>query len=254
MGVTDVVMCPAFYSTLMGRAAEWFKTLEPGSIPCFAELAKKFVHKFATSRVVRKHFTYLEKAKQLEGESLTDFLIKWKAAIGEVEPLDDRTAINVLHSNLRAGALYQEFILHPPTTYDEAIRRATNYANAGEANMAKWQQEAGTSRKPQGRQNDQLGRGRGRAQDFTSLNKPAVDVLRHAQSCNMIQLPEPLRDGRDKTKQCDYHCCKGHDTEEYITLRQIIEDLLRSSKLTEFTERKDEGKKIVVEEPLQTIG
>ncbi|XP_019161009.1 PREDICTED: uncharacterized protein LOC109157613 [Ipomoea nil] len=121
MGVTDAVMCRAFYSTLSGRAADWFKTLEPGSIACFAELAKKFVHKFATSKEVRKHFTYLEKAKQLEGKSLTDFLVKWKAVIGEVEPLDDRTAINVLHSNLRAGALYQEFILHPPTTYDEAI-------------------------------------------------------------------------------------------------------------------------------------
>ncbi|XP_019176264.1 PREDICTED: uncharacterized protein LOC109171648 [Ipomoea nil] len=154
MGVTDVVMCRVFYSTLTGRAADWFQTLEPGSIACFAKLAKKFVHKFATSKEVRKHFTYLEKAKQLEGESLTDFLIKWKAAIGEVEPLDDRTAINVLHSNLRAGALYQEFILHPPATYDEAIRRVTGYANAGEANFAKRQQEAGSSRKPQGRQEE----------------------------------------------------------------------------------------------------
>ncbi|XP_019178823.1 PREDICTED: uncharacterized protein LOC109173956 [Ipomoea nil] len=253
MGVTDAVMCRAFYSTLTGRAADWFQTLEPGSIACFAELAKKFVHKFATSKEVRKHFTYLEKAKQLEGESLTDFLVKWKAAIGEVEPLDDRTAINVLHSNLpydsspRAGALYQEFILHPPATYDEAIRRVTDYANAGEANFAKRQQEADSSRKPQGRQeegktNDRSGRGRGRAPDFTPLNRPAVDVLRFSQSCNMIQLPEPQREGRDKTKYCAYHRSKGHETEDCTTLRQVIEELLRSGKLTEFTNKKDEKK------------
>lgn len=66
--------------------------------------------------------------------------------MGEVEPLDDRTAINVLHSSLWAGALYQDFILHPPLTYEEAIRRVADYANDGEANVAKCQQETDLGR------------------------------------------------------------------------------------------------------------
>ncbi|XP_019181962.1 PREDICTED: uncharacterized protein LOC109177109 [Ipomoea nil] len=127
MGVSDAVMCRAFYSTLTGRAAE-----------C---LAMKFNRKFVTSKVIQKPYMYLEKAKQLEGESLTEFLVKWKAAVGEVEPIDDLTAIHMLHISLRAGYLYQDFILHPPATYEEALRRVTDYANAGEANAVKRSQE-----------------------------------------------------------------------------------------------------------------
>lgn len=69
------------------------------------------MHRFATSKAVQRHFTYLEIAKQDEGESLADFSIKWENAVDEVEPMDDRTPINVLHSSLRVGALYQDFIL-----------------------------------------------------------------------------------------------------------------------------------------------
>ncbi|XP_019160889.1 PREDICTED: uncharacterized protein LOC109157437 [Ipomoea nil] len=132
MGVTDAVMCRAFYSTLSGPAVDWFRTLQPGSISDFASLAAKFTRKFVTSKVIWKPYMYLEKAKQLEGESLTDFLVKWKVAVGEVEPMDDLTAIHMLHISLRASYLYQDFILHPPATYEEALRRVTDYANAGE--------------------------------------------------------------------------------------------------------------------------
>ncbi|XP_019153598.1 PREDICTED: uncharacterized protein LOC109150061 [Ipomoea nil] len=156
MGVSDAVMCMAFYSTLSGRAAEWFRTLQPGSISDFPTLAMKFVRKFITSKIVRKPYMYLEKAEQLEGENLSDFLVKWKAAVGEVEPMDDATATHMLHISLRAGYLYQDFIFHPPATYEEALRRVTHYANAGEANAVKRSQESclGSTRSSLGNNNE----------------------------------------------------------------------------------------------------
>lgn len=140
-GVLDVVICRAFYYTLSGMAAEWFKSLEPVLISSFANLARNSVQWFTTSKPAQKHFTYLEKDKQHEGEFLAIFFVKWKNPIGKVEPMDDRKTINVLHSSLRVGALYQDFILLLPSTYQEAIRRAIDYANVGEANSAKrWQE------------------------------------------------------------------------------------------------------------------
>lgn len=94
MGVSDAVICRAFYSTLKGRAGEWFKTLESKSIDNFFELVRRFIQCFVTSKAVRRHFTYLEIANQKERETLMDFLIKWKNTVREVEPMDDRTAIN----------------------------------------------------------------------------------------------------------------------------------------------------------------
>ncbi|XP_019178989.1 PREDICTED: uncharacterized protein LOC109174180 [Ipomoea nil] len=217
MGVSDAVMCRAFYSTLTGRATEWFRSLQPGSIADFATLAMKFNRKFVTSRIIRKPYMYLEKAKQLEGEILSEFLVKWKAAVGEVEPMDDLTAIHMLHISLRAGYLYQDFILHPPTTYEETLRRVTDYANAGEANAVKRSQEVGTSsRKPSGRAEHRSGddhpRPRIRPGEFTALNRSAVEAMQYAQSCNLIRLPHPRQDGPDKSKHCAYHRCAGHDT------------------------------------------
>lgn len=58
------------------------------------------------SKAVKKHFTYLEYAKQREGEPLSVFIKRWKIAMGEIRPVDDGTALNLLLSSLRAGALY----------------------------------------------------------------------------------------------------------------------------------------------------
>ncbi|XP_019181683.1 PREDICTED: uncharacterized protein LOC109176746 [Ipomoea nil] len=247
MAVTDFVMCRAFYSTLSGRAGEWFRTLQPGSISDFASLATKFTRKFVTSKVVRKPYMYLEKAKQLEGESLTDFLVKWKATVGEVEPMDDLTAIHMLHISLRAGYLYQYFILHPPTTYEEALRRVTDYANAGEANAVKRSQEVGSSRKASGRSDNRSGedhpRPRARPGNFTALNRSAAEAMQYAQSCNLIRLPHPRPDGKDKSKHCAYHRCAGHDTEECTHLKQLLEDLLQLGKLDKCVGKREENKR-----------
>ncbi|XP_019196380.1 PREDICTED: uncharacterized protein LOC109190366 [Ipomoea nil] len=248
MGVSDdAVMYRAFYSTLSGRAAEWFRTLEPGSISCFASLATKFNRKFITSKIVRKPYMYLEKAKQLEGESFSDFLVKWKAAVGEVEPMDDQTAIHMLHISLRAGYLYQDFILHPPTTYEEALRRVTDYANAGEANTVKRFQEVGSSQKPSGRLDNRSvedhPQSRARLGDFTALNWSAAEAMQYAQSCNLIRFPRPGQDGKDMSKHCAYHRCAGHDTEECINLRQLWEDLLQAGKLDKCVGKREENKR-----------
>ncbi|XP_019164309.1 PREDICTED: uncharacterized protein LOC109160479 [Ipomoea nil] len=215
MGVSDAVMCRAFYSTLSGRAAEWFRMLQPGSISDFATLAVKFMRKFVTSKIVRKPYMYLEKAKQLEGESLSDFL---------------------------------DFILHPPTTYEEALRRVTDYANAGEANAVTRSQEVGTSScKPIGRAEHRSGDDhplpRTRPGEFTSLNRSAAEAMQYAQSCNLIRLPHPGQDGPDKSKHCAYHRCVGHDTEECTHLRQLLEDLLSMGKLNKCVGKREETKK-----------
>ncbi|XP_031099713.1 uncharacterized protein LOC116003912 [Ipomoea triloba] len=236
MGVSDAVICRAFYSTLEGRAIEWFKTLEAKSIDIFAELARRFIQRFATSKAVRRHFTYIEIAKEEEGETLAEFLVKWKSAVGEVEPMDDRTAINVLHSSLRAGPLYQDFILRPPLSYEEALRRVAAHANA-----AKRRQEAGLSRNDR-RNNDRPpkpkdGPSREKAPTFSQLTRLVAEVLDYAQSCNLIRLPEPGRDGEDKSKYCAYHRNRGHNTEDCSSLKRVVEELLRSGELSQFVQK-----------------
>ncbi|XP_019199134.1 PREDICTED: uncharacterized protein LOC109192882 [Ipomoea nil] len=162
--------------------------------------------------------------------------------------MNDLTAVHMLHIALRAGYHYQDFILHPPTTYEEAFRRVTDYANAGEANAVKRSQEVGTSsRKPAGRADHRSGddhpRSRTKPGEFTALNRSAAEAMQYAQSCNLIKLPHPGQDGPDKTKHCAYHRCAGHDTEECTHLRQLLEDLLSHGKLDKCVGKREETKK-----------
>ncbi|XP_019195819.1 PREDICTED: uncharacterized protein LOC109189661 [Ipomoea nil] len=220
-----------------------------GNMMMMGVLEAKFMRKFVTSKVIRKPYMYLEKAKQLEGKSLTEFLVKWKAAVGEVESMDDLTAIHMFHISLRAGYLYQDFIFHPPTTYEEALRRVIDYANASEANAVKRSQEVGTSsRKSSGladhRSIEDHSRPRTRPGEFTALNRSAAEAMQYAQSCNLIRLPQPGPDGPDKSKHCAYHRCAGHDTEECTHLKQLLEDLLTLGKLDKCVGKREENKRV----------
>ncbi|XP_019173901.1 PREDICTED: uncharacterized protein LOC109169474 [Ipomoea nil] len=162
--------------------------------------------------------------------------------------MDDLTAIHTVHISLRAGYLYQDFILHPPATYEEAIRRVTDYANVGEANAVKRSQEVGTSsRNPSGRADhrsvEDRPRPRTRPGEFTALNRSAAEAMQYAQSSNLIRLPHPGPDGKDKSKHCAYHRCAGHDTEECTHLKQLLEDLLQLGKLDKCVGKRVENKK-----------
>lgn len=59
----------------------------------------------------------------------------------------------------------------------------------------------------------------------------------------MIQLPAPSQDEPDKRKYCAYHRNRCHDIEECHVLKGLIEDLLRSSKLAQFAEKKKKEKR-----------
>nr|GMD66421.1 uncharacterized protein LOC109156267 [Ipomoea batatas] len=60
-----------------------------------------------------------------------------KNEASEVDPIDHKTMINVFHSSLQARALYHDMILNPPQTYEEELRRASDYANENPVGIEK---------------------------------------------------------------------------------------------------------------------
>lgn len=74
LGVSDTVICRSFLATLSGRAAEWFRKLEPPSISDFSQLVDKFIQRFATSKDKKRYFTHLSSIKKQAGEPLSRFL------------------------------------------------------------------------------------------------------------------------------------------------------------------------------------
>lgn len=76
-------------------------------VDTFYNLALKFTTHFARGRKTRKHFSYLATVKQRLGESLSDFLVRWRAEVAKVGGMDDKLAITMFVEALRVGDLYK---------------------------------------------------------------------------------------------------------------------------------------------------
>lgn len=190
-----------------------------------------------------------------------------------MEDMDDKSAIVMFTSALRAGDLYKSLCCKMPRTYMSLMTKADHYAGGEEANRLKHLEEEGNKRlRTEG--SSKLGGGmphsswRGKEYKktssgnrshtggfrpppwapappstkthhlvlFTPLRAPPSYILAYAEECNIVRTPDPRLDppGVDMTKYCKYHCCHGHDTNDCQAWRKEIERLIHASKLENF--------------------
>ncbi|XP_014503256.1 uncharacterized protein LOC106763598 [Vigna radiata var. radiata] len=73
-------------------------------------------------------------------------------------------------------------------------------------------------------------------QQYTPLNAPPARILQEALSVNLIPplKKRPTPPGADGNKHCLYHQNMGHTTEECVTLRDQIEELIRAGHLKQY--------------------
>ncbi|XP_019177678.1 PREDICTED: uncharacterized protein LOC109172889 [Ipomoea nil] len=148
MGSSEARMCRAFFSTLVNQAQRWFTSLKGGTVDSFHDLAVKFITHFMMGRKIRKHFTHLTTVKQGVGESLTDFLVRWRAEEANVEDIDDKSGMVMFVDALRAGDLYKTLRRKTSDTYAALMAKADRYAEAEEANRLKGYEEEAPSKRP----------------------------------------------------------------------------------------------------------
>lgn len=69
-----------------------------------------------------------------------------------------------------------------------------------------------------------------RFQQYTPLNAPRAQILQEALSADLIPplKKRPTPPGADDNKHYLYHQNLGHTTEECVTLRDMIEELIRA--------------------------
>lgn len=80
----DALLCKMFRTTLTGRAQTWFSHLTPGSIACFDQLARGFMHHFAGNKRFPKTPSYLFTIIQEEGESLKTYMQRFANEVLDV--------------------------------------------------------------------------------------------------------------------------------------------------------------------------
>ncbi|MEQ5213020.1 hypothetical protein ABN235_18885, partial [Morganella morganii] len=92
---------------------------------------------------IRNHSHISGGVKQDKGESLRDFLSKWKKEVNNVYDFDSKAAILIFIQALRSGDFHKQLNTHHPRSYEELMRTANRYADAEEADRRKKDEEEG---------------------------------------------------------------------------------------------------------------
>ncbi|XP_014524092.1 uncharacterized protein LOC106780328 [Vigna radiata var. radiata] len=249
----DAIWCRAFSLSLEGEALEWFNSLPVNSIENFKSLGEMFKRQFAASSMEDVTVVDLMNLKQGKEESLKSFMDRYQKTVRRVKGLSLELALHYVMPALRPGPFKDSVCRNPPITMEELRKRAADEARVEnmKQNYRREQQEAkaekGDNRKAEGQgikpNGPRLREGpRGpRFPHYTPLNAPRARILQEALSTQILPAPQkrPTPQGADMSKRCLYHQNSGHDTEDCVTLKDKIEELIRMGRLQQYVRREE---------------
>ncbi|CAL8994500.1 unnamed protein product [Prunus brigantina] len=205
-GLSDEGQCLLFPSSLSEAALNWFYRLEPGTVDSFDELKQIFLNHFMiqTDRLYSADDLYT--IRQGDDEPLREYAARFSHEYSRCPETDDRAAYGAFKSGLRSS--HFRYLVH-------SHKRKDNHDD-----------RRGNSKKGRGK----YGRNEHRA--------PLPNLMNEHE-----QIPKPTnrkpnrQDNRDTGKFCRYHQQNSHNTEDCISLRKIVERLIREGKLDQYIAR-----------------
>ncbi|WZZ14828.1 hypothetical protein YC2023_107917 [Brassica napus] len=268
----EATMCKGFGCTLIGPALQWNINLPTRSISSFAGLSDKFVEQFASSRSVEKTSDGLYEILQHRAEPLRDYIARFnqeKVAVPECSIL---TAISAFKRDLLPdGGLYKELTMCPCKTMEDVLSRAwaqvkweEDVASRAKAQPKQDQRSTRSDRGDREERSSQKGskdsgsRNRGRFQSWPlekeegmyvstwpdishlSISTPElVNTLRQiGQQVKWLPKMKAPDSFRNPGLWCDFHRDHGHKTEDWVTLKIKVNELLQTGHLREFLSEK----------------
>ncbi|XP_014523638.1 uncharacterized protein LOC106779933 [Vigna radiata var. radiata] len=204
-----------------------------------------FTDQFAACRPQDTTLVDLMNMKQGKEEALRTFMERFTKAVRRVRGLSVEMALQYVMPALRPGPFKESVCRNPPKTLEELRQRAADEARVEEMkqNYRREMQEAkdksegkqGQSQRPTG------AKGRDgprvpRFPQYTPLNAPWARILQEALSTQIMRAPQkrPTPPGVDSGKHCLYHQNMGHDTEDCMTLKDRIEELIQAGHLKQY--------------------
>ncbi|XP_048611620.1 uncharacterized protein LOC106393070 [Brassica napus] len=242
------------------------------SISSFASLSDKFVEQFASSRSLEKTSDGLYEILQHRVEPLRDYIARFNQEKVAVPEFSIPTAISAFKRGLLPdGGLYKELTMYPCKTIEDVLSRAWAQVKWEQdvASHAKAQpkQDQKSARSDQGNRDerssqraakDSGNRNRGRFQyrplkkeegmsvstwpdiSHLSISTPElVNILR--QMGQQFKWPQKMKAPdlfRNLGLWCDFHRDHGHKTEDCVTQRIEVNELLQKGHLREFLSEK----------------
>ncbi|XP_047160394.1 uncharacterized protein LOC124830663 [Vigna umbellata] len=241
----DAIWCRAFSLSLEGEALEWFNSLPPNSIENFVGLQCLFNRQFASNSTQDLTVFELVTLKQGKEETLRAFMDRYQKTVRRVKGLSLELALQYILPVLKPGPFKDSVWRRAPKTTEELRERVVDEIRVEEMKLS-YKKESQEIKTNGGKSSGQAGKSGGfkqreppqgpRFQQYTPLNTPRAKIFQEALSAELISKPErqPTPLGADGNKHCLYHKNMGHTTEECVTLKDKIEELIRSGQLKKY--------------------
>ncbi|XP_034685657.1 uncharacterized protein LOC117914418 [Vitis riparia] len=174
----------------------------------------------------KQNISTLQNLKMQENETLREFVKRFGQAVLQVELYSIDAILQIFKRSISSGTTFFESLAKkPPTTMDELFQRASKYSMLEDDIRAATQQVLVTGQ--------------------TTKNEAtkSYKAPNHPGSSNR-GWPVPIRSNpseRDRNKRCDYHKDHGHTTETCISLRYMIEELLKAGHLKQYVRAAPKG-------------
>ncbi|XP_014490820.1 uncharacterized protein LOC106753514 [Vigna radiata var. radiata] len=250
----DAIWCRAFSLSLEGEALKWFDSLPNGTIENFKSLSNMFKSQFAACRVQDATIVDLMNLKQGKEETLKTFMDRFQKIVRRVKGLSTKLALQHVMPGLRPGPFKDSICRKPPKTMEELRQRTADEIRVEDMkqNYRKELQEM-KAEKQESRRDGQSGRpGNAKGREgprnlrfpqYTQLNAPRARILQESLSAQIMQIPQqrPTPPGADNSKHCMYHQNMGHNTEDYVTLKDKIEEMVRAGLLQRYVKGYQSG-------------
>ncbi|GJS05396.1 reverse transcriptase domain-containing protein [Tanacetum coccineum] len=235
--------CHMFNSTLTGSSRVWFDDLASKSVDSYDDLKKAYLANFFQQKKCIKDPMEIPHIKQREGESIEDFVQRFKTESRHVKGAPECMRISGFMHRITNPELIKRLHDNIPKLVDEMMRVTTAFhrGEVAASNQARkktlpaWkQQEAGRKQNFDRRRdfrNQQ--RSERRRDKFTLLTKSPRGIL--ALDKGKFKTPPPMMtpiEKRNNNKFCEFHGEVGHNTNECMHLKRQIEELIKAGKLS----------------------
>jgi hypothetical protein len=254
-----------FVQTLSGPARLWFNALPSGSIDNFTDLRTQFLHHFGQQKKCSKHPLELHNIRQGRDETVKEFIERYKQESLTVADANESQRLVGFIRGIRTKQLYKELSKRPPPTLQMAFDWAEEFIRGEEAVQMRDHEPPAPDRqsrrdggKPntEGKRPWQIAsevRGRNdrkysgfapyerancskdaKRNTFTPITKTPREVLSTEDARYRFKPPRAMSKStanKNMNEYCEFHCDKGHDTNDCIQLRKEIEAAIKTGEL-----------------------
>nr|XP_025616859.1 uncharacterized protein LOC112709178 [Arachis hypogaea] len=238
-GASDTVLCRCFPNYLDGPALDWLCALPAGSISRFHQLAKLFEEHFAGSAIYLHDSDYLNTIKQGPNESLKDYMTRFTKVAISIPDLHPEVHLHAIKSGLRPGKFQETIAVAKPKTLAEFREKAKGQIDIEELRQARKSDKSHFREEEKSSPIKKSFKLTPRFDSYTQFNTKREDIIKEILNSKLIKPPRKAgtyQDTKnvDKSKYCTFHQKHGHNTDDCVVAKDLLERLARQGHLDKY--------------------